>query len=95
VPHTDGWYPSRNKATHPVPGVSRALTAAPKRPVPMPDHLRPEGLHRVDVTGHGEVGEVTLQHASYPLALVGDGLIPASTLGYRRLERPRRVPGEV
>jgi hypothetical protein len=44
----------------------------------MPDHLGSEGLHRVGVAGHGEVGEVTLQHASHPLALVRDGLIPAS-----------------
>jgi hypothetical protein len=40
--------------------------------------LGAEGRDRIGVAGHGEVGEVSVHHASQPLPLQGDGFVPAS-----------------
>ena len=73
-----GGQPPSCEAIHPLPGEPVALAAAPERLEPEPCHLRPEGRHRVDVAGHGVVGEVPSHHACQPSPLFGDGLMPAS-----------------
>ncbi len=40
--------------------------------------LGPKRGYRVDVVGHGVVGEVPSHHACQPLALHGDRQVPAS-----------------
>src|ERR1700730_18950698 len=55
--------PSFSKPVHALPVEAMALAAAPQRPVPVPDDLVPEGLHRFDVAGHGVVNEVPSHHA--------------------------------
>ena len=44
----------------------------------MTPDLGAEGRDRIGVAGHGEVGEVSVHHASQPLPLHGDGFVPAS-----------------
>src|SRR5437773_4259832 len=54
----DGRERSLRVAAHPLPVEVVSLTAAPERPVPESHHLGSEGLHLVDVAGHGVVGEM-------------------------------------
>ena len=54
----DGREPSLRMAAHPLPVEAVSLAAAPERPVPESHDLGSEGLHLVDVAGHGVVGEV-------------------------------------
>jgi hypothetical protein len=82
-----GLEPSGREAVHPSPVHARALAAAPKRPIPVPRRLGAEGRHRVDVAGHGVVGEVTPHHARHPAPLLGDGELPAAPkLGFYLLQ---------
>jgi hypothetical protein len=65
------------RAAHTLPVQSCALTAVPKRPTPMPRHLTTEHPDRLAISGHGVVGEVPSHHASQPLPLHEDRLMPA------------------
>ena len=51
-----------------------ALASTLERPVPVPCRLGPEGGDRVDVAGHGVVGEVSSHDAREPASLFGDRL---------------------
>src|ERR1019366_7495375 len=55
----DGREASVRVAAHPLPVEAVSLAAAPERPVPESHDLATEGLHLVDVAGHGVVGEMT------------------------------------
>ena len=76
MPHAGGWQPLRDEAVHPVPGQLGALAAAPQRLEPVPTDLGAKGRYRISVAGHSIVGEVASHHASQPLALLWDGLMP-------------------
>ena len=54
--------PSVRKAGHPIPVQAGALAAAPKRLIPVPCRLEPEGVDRRDIAGHSVVVEVSSNH---------------------------------
>src|SRR6266568_6978985 len=60
------WEPSRRDAVHALPVEAVTLAAAPQLRRPVPGYLRPEGLHRTAVAGHGVVGAVPSHHARQP-----------------------------
>src|SRR5437773_8944720 len=75
---TDGREPSVRVAAHPLPVEAVSLAAAPERPVPESNDLATEGLHLVDVAGHGVVGEMTSHDAREPASLCFEGPIAPS-----------------
>src|SRR5206468_4685529 len=75
---TDGREPSVRVAAHPLPVEAVSLAAAPERPVPESNDLATEGLHLVDVAGHGVVGEMTSHYAREPASLCFEGPMASS-----------------
>src|SRR6266487_7005964 len=58
-----GREPSVRVAAYPLPVEAVSLAAAPERPVPESHDLATEGLHLVDLAGHGVVGEMASHYA--------------------------------
>src|SRR6266542_2005208 len=74
----DGREPSVRVAAHPLPVEAVSLAAAAERPVPESHDLATEGLHLVDVAGHGVVGEMSSHDAREPASLCFEGPMASS-----------------
>ena len=65
------------QSPHPYPTEPVLLAAATQRLEPVPSQLSTKGFDGVAVDRHGVVVQVSPNHASEPLALDVDGLVPA------------------
>lgn len=64
--------PAMRKRTKARPGVARAVAPATQGAIPVPEDMRPEGEHAVDITGNSMMVHVALHHTAEPPGPVHD-----------------------
>ncbi len=67
--------PAIRKGAEAIPGEASAVTPATQCAVPVPDDLRPEGEHTLDIVGDCMIIHVALHHPAEPSSHISDAVM--------------------